>query len=156
VEKSGRFLGLIDKKATSFTLEEGQVRVPVYSETFKLPLVTEIFNFSFQHSEIKTLSLSKKIKSMSYPINTLLLNDYKVFYLETNDASQIYPENWYKERFGGDIYNGNLTEFYTFHIFPQRYSLREKTIYYIEDATITFTYENIVDEKKTIKMKLMI
>lgn len=35
MEKKGRFFELIDEKATSFTRDEGQIRVPVYSETLK-------------------------------------------------------------------------------------------------------------------------
>lgn len=85
---------------------------------------------------------------MSYPVSLLSLDNYQVFYLESNDASQIYPEELYKEIFGGGIYNGSLTKFYTIHIFPQRYSNREKTLYYIQDATITFSYNNILNANK--------
>jgi hypothetical protein len=147
LQKNGIYLKIIDEKATSFTMEEENIRVPVYTETFQLPLGTEIFNFSFEHSDIKTIILSNNIKPISYPISTLSLTNNKIFYLNKNDNSEIYPSGWYTNSSGGGIYNKNLTKFFNIHIFPQRYSKKEKTLYYIKDAIITFTYENISNNK---------
>ena len=147
LQKKGLYLKINDEKATSFTMEEENIRVPVYTETFQLPSGVEIFNFSFEHSDIKIISLSNNIKPISYPISTLSLTNNKIFYLNKNDNSEIYPSKWYINSAGGGIYNKNLTKFFNIHIFPQRYSKKEKTLYYIKDATISFTYENISKNK---------
>lgn len=147
VKDKGPYFELIDEKATSFTLEEGQIRVPVYTVSCQIPMGVEIFNFSFTHSEIKTMSLNRRIKPMSYPINTLSINNFDTIFLKKTDAPRIYPEEIYESTTGGGLYNSSLTKFLNFHIYPQRYSRLEKKLYYIEEATITFSYENIEENK---------
>ena len=141
-QKKGNYLELIDEKASSFTLEDGKIRVPVYTLSFQLPLGCKITNFSFKPSEINQISLSNNIKPVSNPLYTLSYDKQEVFFLQEDKETAIYPSNWYINTTGGGIYNNRLTSFFNIHIFPQRYSENEDTLSYIQDATISFCYEN--------------
>jgi len=146
LEKRGIYFKIIDEKATSYTMEEGNIRAPVYSLTYNLPLSAKILDFSFKHSDVETINLDNNIKALSYPVSTLSMSKNKIFYFEKIDNSEIYPSTWYKTTSGGGIFNKEHTKFFNIHIFPQRYSKKEKTLHYIKEAKITFTYENITDD----------
>ncbi len=141
------FFKIIDENADSFTLEEIDTRVPVYTTVYTFPLGTVIEDISFEHSIIKKIKLSKKLSTCSLPVEQSF--NRISFKSNEKDTDEIYPDSWYRVTYGGGISEGNRTMFFTIHTFPIRYSESEKTVYHIENAKIRFFVNKSACQNKT-------
>ena len=129
------------KEATSYTQSQGIAKIPVVSETIKLPMLTSIKDISFTHTQIEKMQLENDISKVPYFKTT---NMETIYLQETEEILNIekFPNTWYRIQKGSglDTNNQHIT-YLTIFYYPIHYIQNEESIEYITSSEITIEYE---------------
>jgi len=146
MDQSNNYTRVSVKEANSDTIIQGLPLLPVFTRTFELPWGSKIVKIYCEHSDIESLSLSKKIESV--PIFELADSQTismkktaeNTFYQE----KEIYPEEWYSIQTGAGINKEDKHILYvTFFVNPVKCSFSEDKIFYITNFKATIEYKQI-------------
>ena len=133
------YLTINIKEAESQTTRLGEPKLPTYTKTIELPRGTKINNIECTTSEIKTMTLTKKIEPT---LNIQTISNTKITTtVEPNQniytSNNPYPTNWYNLEKGAGINKNNDHVIFLFiQINPVRYIPASDQIQYINSIQI--------------------
>jgi len=116
--------------------------LPVNITVLEFEFGTEIVDIDFEHSKPILINLSRPIACSNYPKYDQPLN----FFIENIEKTELgnedpYPSDWIYYHLAGGLSHGKHNTLLVNRIYPIRYFPMENQLQFIENITITITYE---------------
>jgi len=143
VSDQGEYININVKETNSFKRDVGKPMLPFYSKTMTFPLGTKIKSVECTYSNIKTISLNKKIQPAPRPLPINEINEIQVT-RDNNvyDSIDLFPNDVYSYRTSGGLdKGGNHVTFLTINLYPVRYAPALNTLQYVENIETIVIYE---------------
>ncbi len=121
--------------------------IPAYIETLTLPFGSEIIDVSYENATAEIIPISGVLALGSNPGFDLekFVSVQQSLCSESKDDS-MYPSDWINYHIGGGLEYSTHVTFFTLRIYPARYNPTENHIQFIENITVTITYETPEEE----------
>jgi len=117
------------------SISDGVPVLPVELNVLEFPLGTNIISVEYEDPSFETMSLTKKLSfGKCSPIGTDMDEDIY-------ENSNLFPNNWLTYHTGGGLSNEEHVTFLTIRVYPVRYLPLDNQIQYINQITITITYQ---------------
>ena len=132
------------EETSNYLINHNSPKLPVFTKTFELPWETRVNILENKTSDIKTLSITKKIEPLVISkINSKLIEEENLnSKLSFYSSEKLYPNNWFDYSLGAGLNNKSQhVLFLNLYIYPVRYLPDSDEIKYINDIQITIEYE---------------
>ena len=133
-------------ETNSYTQIPGQPMVPYKSLVATFPLGTHIDDITCTYSEPEQISLGKPVK-FAPPLNWYHSKNVPSDILITTPDEKSLP--WCTYHLGGGLNKGEHVTFLSIHAFPVKYNQNMATLEYIDEITITVSYELPIQQPRT-------
>ena len=144
VEKDGKYFKVKVSETNSFTTTQGAPILPVSVKTLEFKWNTKIESIKFNHSKVKTINLTGRIKHVPvFRLNNcekMVVQDFN--YDNKNFGNDdVFPGSWYSVDKGVGINKeGEHVLFLSIHFYPIRYRYSEDIVEYINNASVEISY----------------
>ncbi len=116
--------------------------VPAFIETIMLPFGSEIIDVDYTNTtpviipipDLLAKQLDPTEDGIHSPVSTSLDTIF-------HSSDSLYPVDWLSYHTGGGIHYSDHVTFFTFRIYPARYNIIEHNVQFIEDFSVTITYQ---------------
>lgn len=110
-----------------FNYDPGKPVLPANISVFTLPFGSRILNLDYTHSDIHSIPCCSKTSQHNKD--------------QTNQNENPYPSDWVSYHTGGGLWYGQRTTFLVVRIYPARFLSNTSEIQYIQNITVSITYE---------------
>jgi len=153
IEEHGNFSNVYIAESDFNHIADGTPVLPVRLDVQDFTFGTEIISVDYEISTIETTSLTKKISfGKISPRGTDFDEDIY-------ESSNLYPSDWVTFHTGGGLLFGDHKTFLSIRVYPVRYSPLNDEIQYIDQISITITYqepgEKILNENSEYELLII-
>ena len=140
---NGKYVNVNLEETNSIMRYAGNPMLPFYSKTMTFPLGTKIKSLECTCSQVKTMSVDKKIQPAPKPLPINIKKKAEVTMdNEIYGSMDPYPNVWLAYRTSGGLDRaGNHVIFLTIYFYPVRYLPGLNTLQYVENIETRITYE---------------
>jgi len=147
LKKENNNLEISVKETDEITTNQGYPEIPVFIKTYELPWGTEITDINPKISDIKSIKIDDKIKTIPLYKSAIYSETTQNEEIITNN-DEAYPNSWYTYEKGVGINkNGLHVLFLSFHIYPVRYHPSKNCVEYIQNININIKFDYTQTEK---------
>ena len=153
LKNHGEYICVYVDESNFNSISDGVPVLPVNLTTLEFPLGTKIISVEYGTPSFETMSLSKKLSfGKCSPLGTEM--DEEIY-----DNSNPFPTSWVTYHTGGGLSNDEHTTFLVIRIYPVRYLPLDDQIQYINQITLTITYQEpdqpVIDQKDITDMLII-
>lgn len=144
IEEDEEYVKIYVNEAESCVTRPGEPWIPVFIKTFEFPCGTKITDVECVLSDVRTMSVSKRIEPVS-SLRWLAGCDF-IFEKRVNpviySSGDPYPESWFSYDKGAGVNKkGDHVLFLSLYVNPVRYIPIENIVEYIDSIEVIVTYE---------------
>ena len=144
ITNADEYISVDFEQATSYILEPGRPKLPMFTKVFVLPFGSKIVDVDVTFADINEMELEKKVQPAPEPnpVSSMIqISDDTSMNEEIYKSSELYPSSCFSYSIGAGLKDNNHVNYLSVQCYPVRYSPANNRIYYTNDINIKAIYD---------------